>query len=73
MPKPLKNEITASKHKHCIVCGTPVEVNQDFCSENCEKEFEKLARRRKYTVAMGVFLPVILTIILIIVLLLRRA
>ena len=37
------------KHKHCLVCATPIPMSKDFCSTTCEDESKRLSRRRKYT------------------------
>ncbi len=26
------------KHKHCAVCGTPVDMSKEFCSDKCKGE-----------------------------------
>jgi predicted nucleic acid-binding Zn ribbon protein len=39
------------QHKHCPMCGTPIPMNERFCSPKCEQIFaerqRKLARTRK--------------------------
>ena len=35
------------QHKHCNVCGKAVPVSKDLCSEECEKQWEELVRKRK--------------------------
>jgi len=38
-------------HKHCPVCGTPIPMDERFCSPNCEKMVaerqQKVMRTRK--------------------------
>jgi predicted nucleic acid-binding Zn ribbon protein len=34
-------------HKHCVVCGKAVDVEQLYCSDECEREFGKSQRRQK--------------------------
>ena len=47
------------KHRHCSVCGLPVNVNKTFCSPECESQSKKMNRRRTYTlIAMTVIFPV---------------
>lgn len=50
MSKYLKPEIKASipKHRHCLVCSTPIPLEKEFCGPNCEDTFKKAERRRKY-------------------------
>ena len=46
------------KHRHCSVCGLPVNVNKTFCSPECESQNKKMNRRRTYTlIAMTVIFP----------------
>ncbi len=32
------------KHKHCPVCGTPIEIAKEFCSDKCRTEHKKYSR-----------------------------
>ncbi|MBI5680137.1 MAG: DUF2116 family Zn-ribbon domain-containing protein [Methanobacterium sp.] len=38
-------------HKHCPMCGTPIPMEEKFCSPNCEQIFterqRKVAKTRK--------------------------
>lgn len=39
------------QHKHCPVCGTPIPMNERYCSPNCEKlvaeRQQKIMRTRR--------------------------
>jgi predicted nucleic acid-binding Zn ribbon protein len=32
------------KHKHCPVCGTPIEIAKEFCSDKCRTEHKRYSR-----------------------------
>jgi predicted nucleic acid-binding Zn ribbon protein len=51
MSKYMKQETKASipKHRHCVVCATPIPFDKEFCGPNCEDKFKRSERRRKYT------------------------
>ena len=69
MSKYMKQEQKASipKHRHCIVCSTPISIEQQFCGLSCEDEFKRAERKRKYTfiviLAMFPILFLILTLL----------
>jgi len=54
------------KHRHCVVCHTPVlEMDKDYCSQKCQDQFKKAERSRKYTTLIMVLVfPTILLIML---------
>src|SRR5438309_3452963 len=33
-----------AKHKHCTVCGTPIEITKEFCSDKCRTEHKRYSR-----------------------------
>jgi predicted nucleic acid-binding Zn ribbon protein len=37
------------KHRHCVVCATPIAMDREFCGPNCEGQFKRAERKRKYT------------------------
>lgn len=51
MSKYLKKEDrpTIPKHRHCVVCATPTQYEKEFCGPNCEAQFKRTERKRKYT------------------------
>jgi predicted nucleic acid-binding Zn ribbon protein len=51
MSKYIKQETKASvpKHRHCAVCATPIAFEKEFCGPNCEDQFKRSERKRKYT------------------------
>jgi len=59
-----KRELTIPKHRHCGYCGLPVKATENFCSKECEDEFEKISKRRKYFLFLAVT-PTIIIIILV--------
>jgi len=45
-------------HKHCVVCGKPVELDKFFCSPACEEMFkrsQKQAARARFLM-LGMFI-----------------
>ncbi|HKM50113.1 MAG TPA: DUF2116 family Zn-ribbon domain-containing protein [Candidatus Bathyarchaeia archaeon] len=51
MSKYIKTEqkTAVPKHKHCVVCSTPIAMDRVYCGPICEDEFRKSERKRKYT------------------------
>lgn len=51
MSKYIKQEVKATvpKHRHCVVCSTPISFDKEFCGPNCEDQFKRTERKRKYT------------------------
>ena len=51
MSKYLKTEqrSTIPKHRHCVVCATPISYDKEFCGPNCEDRFKRAERKKKYT------------------------
>jgi len=48
-------------HRHCIVCGKAIEPDKKFCSDNCQKEYEKERKKqRNFTLMMFVLLFLVL-------------
>ena len=37
------------QHKHCNVCGKAVPVANEICSDECQKQWDDLVRKRKRT------------------------
>lgn len=35
-----------TKHKHCPVCGTPIDMSKDICSDKCRVVQRKAGRAR---------------------------
>lgn len=36
-----------AKHRHCPVCGLPIELDKQFCGDTCKAEFEKASKKRR--------------------------
>ncbi|MGM0509929.1 MAG: DUF2116 family Zn-ribbon domain-containing protein [Thermoplasmatota archaeon] len=34
-------------HKHCQICGKPVPLDKDFCSEKCREDYSDLMKKKK--------------------------
>ena len=51
MSKYLKPEqrATIPKHRHCVVCANPITMDREFCGPNCEDQFRRGERKKKYT------------------------
>jgi predicted nucleic acid-binding Zn ribbon protein len=51
MSKYMKPEakVAIPKHKHCIVCSTPISFDREFCGPACEDDFKRRERKRKLT------------------------
>jgi predicted nucleic acid-binding Zn ribbon protein len=68
MSKYLKQaeKVSVPRHRHCIVCATPIGIEREFCSSNCEDEFKKAERKRKYMMIVPILLifPLFLVLIL---------
>ena len=47
--KPDQQKAGISKHRHCVVCATPVPMDKEFCGPNCEDQFKRAERKKKYT------------------------
>jgi len=55
------------KHKHCPVCGTPIDLAKQHCSDKCRVEARRLSRSRTRTFILitgGVFFFYILFLVL---------
>jgi predicted nucleic acid-binding Zn ribbon protein len=66
MSKYMKQEERASipKHRHCVVCSTPVSMDKEFCGPNCEDQFKRGERKRKYTfIAILLLFPVLFLVL----------
>jgi predicted nucleic acid-binding Zn ribbon protein len=48
MSKHKKEEkFTLPNHRHCLICGKPINAHEQFCGEECKEEFKKFSKRRK--------------------------
>jgi len=54
------------EHSHCLSCDAPVDVGQDYCSEECRAKAETEARReRARTIAfLGLTMAVLIAVML---------
>jgi len=43
------------KHKHCSVCGNPIDLSKDYCSDKCRVAAKKTqrARTRNFVIITG--------------------
>jgi len=60
------------EHRHCIVCGKPVNLDKIFCGDDCKKEFEKISKKRKVQVVVLVLIYISFFLVFIIPQLFRR-
>jgi len=73
MPKPRKKqEIRISKHRHCRYCGISVKLDEEFCSRECEDEFERFSKKRKYIFLLPMIVIIMMVIITLAGYLLRK-
>jgi len=58
MSKYLKQaeKVSVPRHRHCIVCATPIGLEREFCGPNCEDEFKRAERKRKYMMVIPILL-----------------
>ena len=35
------------KHVHCTICGLPIPVNKQFCSNKCREEYLRRIKRKR--------------------------
>ena len=35
------------QHTHCQICGKPIPLDEQFCSQKCREEYENLINKRK--------------------------
>jgi predicted nucleic acid-binding Zn ribbon protein len=51
-PKPPKGGAGAKgtkllQHRHCQVCSKAIPLSEEFCSEECNTEFDKMVKKRR--------------------------
>lgn len=58
-------------HKHCIVCGRAIPMEQDFCSTECKDQYTKTdkSRNKKNTIQFVVIAVVMVVMIVVLPLL----
>ncbi|MEM1575834.1 MAG: DUF2116 family Zn-ribbon domain-containing protein [Nitrososphaerota archaeon] len=59
----MKKDYSVFTHRHCLICGISIPPDKNFCSEKCEKEYEKSMKRRR---TMNIFLVLMFIIYFII-------
>ncbi|MBS7657641.1 MAG: DUF2116 family Zn-ribbon domain-containing protein [Candidatus Bathyarchaeia archaeon] len=62
--KKFKIEESIPKHKHCLICGVSVSVDKEFCSDKCEEQYNKMVKRRKYSLWIMLIFPAFFFILL---------
>jgi len=51
-------------HRHCLVCGKAIEPDQNFCSDECKKVWDKEKKRqRNFSLIMLALLFILLFLI----------
>ena len=67
MSKYLKQaeKVSIPRHRHCAVCATPIPLEREFCSSNCEDEYKRVERKRKYTMLIPIllFIPLLMLLL----------
>jgi len=62
--RPEQQKATIPKHRHCVVCSSPISMDKEFCSTNCEDQFKRTERKRKYTfIAILLMFPVLILVL----------
>jgi predicted nucleic acid-binding Zn ribbon protein len=51
-------------HRHCYICGKPIELSEDFCGLQCEEEYNILKRRNRNKTLVMVGITAVLIVIL---------
>ena len=51
-------------HRHCLVCGKAIPADKNFCSEKCERYYEKKIKTQKRYFYILMALPIILILLL---------
>jgi predicted nucleic acid-binding Zn ribbon protein len=36
------------EHDHCQICDDPIDLGQKFCSEKCQEDYRKEAKKEKF-------------------------
>jgi predicted nucleic acid-binding Zn ribbon protein len=47
-------------HKHCLVCGSAVRPEENFCDELCESKFKSAQRKQQLLFAVFIILMAII-------------
>jgi predicted nucleic acid-binding Zn ribbon protein len=52
------------EHDHCQICDDPIDLGQKFCSEKCQEDYRKEAKKEKlrsylFLLAIGVVVIVV--------------
>jgi predicted nucleic acid-binding Zn ribbon protein len=66
-PKPPKQGGKGAKllqHRHCQVCYKAIPLSEEFCSEECSLEFDKMVKKRKNLIYVIYGTMVVMIIIL---------
>lgn len=57
-------KVTMPRHRHCVVCSSPIPMEREFCGPNCEDQFKRGERKRKYTfIGILMLFPVLFLIL----------
>ena len=51
-------------HKHCIVCGKPVEPNKTICSPSCEEIVNQQQKKMKRSKTMMLILFIVMFVVI---------
>jgi predicted nucleic acid-binding Zn ribbon protein len=59
------------EHKHCMICGKSISVEREFCSEDCQEQYNGIMKKRKRSNYIMIIVMVILLAVLFIPMLLQ--
>ncbi|MHA1632309.1 MAG: DUF2116 family Zn-ribbon domain-containing protein [Candidatus Freyarchaeota archaeon] len=54
---------TVAPHRHCLVCGVPIPIEEMFCSPECQNTFEKNIKKRGATIQRQYLLLILIIIV----------
>jgi len=55
--------MAVEKHKHCIICGKSIPVDEFICSEKCKEKY--IARQKKVALTQKIYFGVFIILILV--------
>ena len=40
-------DVNVVEHKHCIICGHPIPMDQEVCSPACKTEYDNMVKKKR--------------------------
>jgi len=59
------------EHKHCMICGKSISMEREFCSEDCQEQYNSIMKKRKRSNYIMIIVMVVLLAVLFIPMLLQ--